>query len=71
VELHRAHRGVARFRVTRLLTLKKPCGYDLHPHNRYHFQNALEELDAPGEWFYDKHSGVLYFWPSGLRRSSI
>lgn len=48
---------------TRKLTLKKDCGYDLHPHNRYHFQNALEELDAPGEWFYDKHTGALYFWP--------
>jgi hypothetical protein len=33
--------------ATRLLTLKKDCSYDLHPHNRYHFQNALEELDAP------------------------
>jgi len=49
--------------ATRLLTLKKDCSYDLHPNNRYHFQNALEELDAPGEWFYDKHTGVLYFWP--------
>ncbi|MBL9180110.1 MAG: right-handed parallel beta-helix repeat-containing protein [Verrucomicrobiaceae bacterium] len=49
--------------ATRLLTLKKDCAYDLHPHNRYHFQNALEELDAPGEWFYDRHSGTLYFWP--------
>lgn len=49
--------------TTRLLTLKKDCSYDLHPHNRYHFQNALEELDAPGEWFYDKRSGTLYFWP--------
>lgn len=48
---------------TRMLTLKKDCSYDLHPHNRYHFQNALEELDAPGEWFYDKHNGMLYFWP--------
>lgn len=48
---------------TGLLTLKKDCSYDLHPHNRYHFQNALEELDAPGEWFYDKHTRVLYFWP--------
>ncbi len=47
----------------RLLTLKKDCGYDLHPHNRYYFQNALEELDAPGEWFYDKRTGLLYFWP--------
>ena len=48
---------------TRMLTLKKDCSYDLHPHNRYHFQNALEELDAPGEWFYDKYTGTLYFWP--------
>ena len=48
---------------TRMLTLKKDCGYDLHPHNRYHFQNAMEELDAPGEWFYDKRAGMLYFWP--------
>lgn len=48
---------------TRLLTLKKDCGYDLHPHNRYHFQNALEELDAPGEWFFDKREGSLYFMP--------
>jgi hypothetical protein len=53
--------------ATRLLTLKKDCSYDLHPHNRFHFQNALEELDAPGEWFYDKHSGVLYFWPNVVR----
>lgn len=50
-------------RQTRLLTLKKDCSYDLHPHNRYHFQNALEELDAPGEWYYDKREGTLYFMP--------
>lgn len=49
--------------ATRLLTLKKDCAYDLHPHNRYRFQNALEELDAPGEWFYDRRTGTLYFWP--------
>ncbi len=48
---------------TRLLTLAKDCSYDLHPHNRFHFQNALEELDAPGEWYYDKRTSLLYFWP--------
>ncbi len=48
---------------TRLLTMKKNCTYDYHPHNRYHFQNALEELDSPGEWYYDKRTGTLYFWP--------
>ncbi|TDU70840.1 parallel beta helix pectate lyase-like protein [Prosthecobacter fusiformis] len=48
---------------TRLLTMKKNCTYDYHPHNRFHFQNALEELDAPGEFYYDKRTSSLYFWP--------
>ena len=48
---------------SRKLTLAKDCGYDLHPHNRYFFQNALEELDAPGEWYLDQRSYTLYFWP--------
>ncbi len=49
--------------ATRKLTLAKPCSYDLHPHNRFHYQNALEELDAPGEWFIDARTGTLYVWP--------
>lgn len=48
---------------SRKLTLAKDCGYDLHPHKRYFFQNALEELDAPGEWYLDTRSATLYFWP--------
>lgn len=48
---------------TRKLTLKKACSYALHPHNRFHFQNALEELDSAGEWFYDGRTSDLYFWP--------
>ncbi|MCL2488638.1 MAG: dockerin type I domain-containing protein, partial [Oscillospiraceae bacterium] len=27
------------------------------------FENIFEELDAPGEWFYDKSAGKLYFYP--------
>ncbi|MFZ4763712.1 MAG: right-handed parallel beta-helix repeat-containing protein, partial [Roseimicrobium sp.] len=49
--------------TTGLLTLAAPCSYDLHPHNRFHFQNALEELDSPGEWFLDPRTSTLYFWP--------
>jgi len=26
-------------------------------------ENLFEELDAPGEWFYDKKGGKLYFYP--------
>lgn len=26
-------------------------------------ENVFEELDAPGEWFYDRITGWLYLWP--------
>ncbi len=29
----------------------------------YYAFNLIEELDAPGEWFLDRPSGTLYFWP--------
>lgn len=28
-------------------------------------QNVLEELDVPGEWFYDENAGALYVYPNG------
>lgn len=30
---------------------------------RYRVLNVLEELDEPGEWYLDRKTGVLYFWP--------
>jgi parallel beta helix pectate lyase-like protein len=30
---------------------------------RFAFLNILEELDAPGEWYIDSSTGMLYFWP--------
>lgn len=33
-------------------------------HKRYRMvENIFEELDAPGEWFYDRDSGKLYVYP--------
>ena len=49
--------------ANRKLMLAKDCGYDIHPHNRFHLQNALEELDSPGEWYLDQRTHTLYFWP--------
>lgn len=37
--------------------------YGYHQNARYYFLNVLEELDAPGEWYLDRKTGVLYFWP--------
>lgn len=30
---------------------------------RYHALNILQELDSPGEWYVDRKTGMLYFWP--------
>jgi len=32
---------------------------------RFEVLNVLEELDEPGEWYLDRDSGILYFWPPG------
>ena len=33
-------------------------------HNEFRFvENIFEELDAPGEWFLDKKTSILYFYP--------
>lgn len=34
----------------------------LHKQHRF-VENIFEELDAPGEWFWDREKGVLYFYP--------
>lgn len=34
----------------------------IHPENRM-VENIFEELDAPGEWYYDKQEGWLYYYP--------
>jgi hypothetical protein len=30
---------------------------------RYYVENAFELLDAPGEWYLHRNTGVLYYWP--------
>ena len=32
--------------------------------------NILDELDSPGEWYVEKNSGILYFWPPGVLKGS-
>jgi parallel beta-helix repeat protein len=48
---------------TRTVTLLRDASYPIRPGDRYYVQNALEELDAPGEWYLEKESATLYFWP--------
>lgn len=32
-------------------------------HQRYYLENALEFLDEPGEWYLNRETGVLSYWP--------
>ncbi len=32
--------------------------------NTYYLFNAIEALDVPGEWFYDKETGYIYMYPT-------
>ena len=46
------------------ITLAEPHHHYGYTWNqRYYVLNVLEELDSPGEWFLDRKTGELYFWP--------
>lgn len=44
------------------VTLAVPCGEYLVPNYKYMFYNVYEELDAPGEYYIDRDSGILYLY---------
>ena len=37
-------------------------GYPLPQYPGY-FENALEMLDGPGQWYLDRATGILHYWP--------
>lgn len=49
------------------ITLSKdarPWGdFSIRPLDRFYVRNLIEELDAPGEWYLDRETATLYFWP--------
>jgi parallel beta-helix repeat protein len=48
---------------TRTITSSQNTSHPIKNGNRYYFQNLLEELDSPGEWYFDPLKKILYFWP--------
>ena len=50
-------------REKRIMTLAGDASYPIRPTDRYYLRNLFEELDAPGEWYLDKQTWTLYFWP--------
>jgi hypothetical protein len=45
------------------ITTAKDGSYAMRANDRYYFQGAIEELDAPGEWYLDRKTWTLYFKP--------
>jgi len=50
-------------REKRQMTLAGDASYPIRPGDRYYVRNLLEELDTPGEWYLDRETWTLYFWP--------
>jgi hypothetical protein len=52
----------------RLVKTAPPHGiFGFRKDQRFYFLNVLEELDQPGEWFLDRKTGILYFWPPAAK----
>ena len=47
----------------REITLARVPGGGIRKDQWFCALNLLEEIDQPGEWFLDRATGVLYFWP--------
>jgi lysophospholipase L1-like esterase len=48
------------------IALAKPYHhYGYRKGQPFYAVNLLAELDSPGEWYLDRQTGILYFWPPG------
>ncbi|MGF1521840.1 MAG: right-handed parallel beta-helix repeat-containing protein [Leptolyngbyaceae cyanobacterium] len=46
-----------------LILKQRPARGVMQQGMRFYVLNVFEELDSPGEWFYDAESNNIYFWP--------
>lgn len=48
---------------TNTVTTSENTLFNISGNNRYFIQGAIELLDTPGEFYLDKSTGWLYYWP--------
>lgn len=42
---------------------ERDAAQEIRPGNHYFLENIPEELDSPGEWYLDRETGTLRYWP--------
>ncbi|MBQ3553111.1 MAG: right-handed parallel beta-helix repeat-containing protein [Clostridia bacterium] len=57
--------------ATKQITCAAPSTYQVRNGQRFFIYNLIEELDDPGEWFYDKDNGTLYIYPKQAKADAI
>jgi len=58
---------------SKTIITEKPYGvYGYIKGGRFYALNILEELDSPGEWYLDRNTHMLYFWPpSPIKQAEV
>ncbi|MCD6497797.1 MAG: cadherin-like domain-containing protein [Deltaproteobacteria bacterium] len=49
--------------ASKTVTLAAKPGYGIADGQPYYALNLLEEITKPGEWYLNRDTGILYFWP--------
>lgn len=49
--------------ATGRVSLSRPSSMNIRDIDRYYFENVFEALNAPGEWYLDKQTAILYYVP--------
>ncbi len=49
--------------TSQTITLAEPATFGIVAGQFWYAENLVEEITEPGEWWVDRSSGLLYFWP--------
>ncbi len=61
-----AHRIASLDEANRIVTFTGKAVWPFmqwEPNQRYYVENVFEALDQPGEWYLNRKTGVVYYWP--------